>query len=176
MATMTRRQTIIVLSGIIALLLCCLALVRAFTGGQLGEACGPTGACSFGLTCVNTRCLPRCRDDGDCPATMQCGILTVESSQFGESTGPMLVCLETADAERQVQRSVAIEDSKVLALQRKRSETYEAVQKLLATEKWVLSDEKFESAWNRLPEGVRRARPADVLADLIMTTAGTPVR
>ena len=101
--------------------------------------------------------------------------MQVEDNGFTDAASrPILVCLPRDDAERQVQRSVA-GGSRQVALNQKRSETYDALQKLLVAEKWAVSDEAFAKAWKSLPESVRRERPPAVLAKLIMTTAGSPI-
>jgi len=171
---LTREQTIIAVSVGIAAILACMLLFRSCLGGGIGEPCGPSGACRLGLNCVANKCLPRCGFDDDCPSNMRCGIMELPGTQFTDVTGPMLVCLPKEDAERQVQRSVAAGDNRLTALNRKRSETYDAVQTLLAKEQWVLTDDAFDKAWHKLPEDVRRERPSDTLARLIMTTAGSP--
>ncbi len=174
MPALTRKQTILVLSGVAAFLLFCLVVIRAFTGGAIGEDCAGSGYCRFGLICLNDRCLPPCQDDDDCPENMRCGIV-MPRTPLNETRDPLLVCLEKKEAERSVQRSVSARGEKSLTvLNQKRSDTYDAVQKLLIVEKWTLTDEQFDEKWNALPEDVRWERPVKELARIIMTTGGTP--
>ena len=100
--------------------------------------------------------------------------MTLPRTPFTEVSGPKLVCLPEEDAKRQVLQSVAAGDNKLTALNRKRSETYDAVRQLLTVEKWTISDEEFGAAWERLPINLRRERTPQALAKLIVTTAGSP--
>lgn len=174
MPELTRSTVVIALSAAAGFLLAALLLVRSCSGGGVGETCGPTGGCRLGLICAATKCVPRCRDDSDCPSDMRCGVIELRGTAFTQSGGPQLLCLDAADAERQVQRSLPpSDDSRLTALSQKRSETYDAVQALLVAENWVLADEDFDKAWDRLPEDLRRVRPPQDLAKLIIT-AGAP--
>ncbi len=174
--TLSRQQVIILLSIATGVLLTLLVLVRSCTGSGLGEPCGrQIGGCQLGLTCVARQCVPRCQDDADCPEGMTCGITELSNPERLVDTAPIFVCLRAREAERQVQRSVAAGDSDRMAMNRKRSEVYAEVQKLLEAGKWSLTEEAFDEAWARLPEEVRKERPEPALAELILTTAGTPL-
>ena len=171
-----RTQITLGLGIVLALFVSALLFLRTCLGGGVGDLCGQSGGCQFGLTCIRGKCLPKCQEDSDCPDGMRCGILQFPGSEFEDRTSQVLVCLARDEAEREVQQAIVPGDNRMTALSRKRSETYDAIQRLLQVEKdWKLSDEQFEAGWDRVPEDVRASKSVEDLAKLILMTGGSPV-